>query len=531
MPDTPTYAYVKTDDGAWLASQYWIIDTTYDHDWYVRMVGASLRVPRRTIDWRCWCGADIRGLGGSAPGTHSIAEAPQWISHHVLVDDGSWKGRIITLRPRSGLHLFVEAEVAAAGAGTNVDARSANDETNQNWIVLTSKQGRTALVPVSAGTGSVRMEVEGGVWDDGANIRLNTQSNGSEQSLYLHDRGDGYHMLVFECSGCALDHAAANQSEGANMDQWNPYGDWTRARQHFLLEEPLFRETETGSMTLEGNARVGEVLSASDPASRCLPCNCAGTEGMLYCTTWYRGSTPGSCNVLCQDKANRLDYLVGEGDEGNYLTCIVTARTRYGDIAYRGEVALKSGKVKPLQRIIRFFVDGASVACCEDECARGQAYSVPDKAFAAARKAACSQFDGWYLDAAYTKLFEPGSVIEEDLDLFARNGAVVRYGLSAVSCFENEDRQFYRDAALSELTDAESLLPPSRECWYGDRVAVQLAASVWFEDRGRAREAPCRGGYAAPDAKASPFSAFLVTGDTTIYLDWHPLAYDGVAIA
>ncbi len=532
MPDTPTYAYLRDDAGTWLTSRYWIIDTTYDHDWYAFMVGASLRIPRRENDWRCWCGADIKDLGGNAPGTHTIAEAPQQIPRHVLVNDRSWEGHVVTLRPRAAGHLRADVVGGGRGDGTAVVGWSEADATNQNWIVLSSAQGRTCFVPVHTGGSPLFLDVEGGTWDDGARLQVWPGNGSLAQSYYLHVLDNGYYLIVPECSGCALDLSEGGQHDGTRVVQWNCWGNWHNANQNWKVEEPEFRERVPGLLKASGEGVVGNTLVVSDPADACLPRNYPGTSGMFYRYAWYRGIAPGMCSELARKADERQGYVVGKDDVGCYLTCVVTAHTRYRDIKYRGKVTLPSVFVRDSHVTIRYFADGEADPCFEEQVLIGAFHTVPDHAWRAGEKPSCIAFDGWYGNSAGTDRYEGGVAEGESFDLYGFNLVELAYGLTDRAFSLMSERVCFLDEMLTIPFSQSDALPPASRHRYGDRVSYVRGKTVWFEDMGRAREMPCvLGAFADASASGTIMRTGHLTRNTTVYLDWAILAYDGIALS
>lgn len=532
MPDTPTYAYIREDTGAWLTSRYWIIDTTYDHDWYAYMVGASLRIPRREDDWRCWCGADIKGLGGNAPGTHTIAEAPQWIPRHVLTNDGSWEGHVVTLRPRAAGHLRADAVAGGVGDGTAVVGWSETDATNQNWIVLSSAQGRTCFVPVHTGDSPRFLDVDGGVWDDGARLQIWSGNGSLAQSYYLHSLGNGYHLIVSECSGCALDLFGGGQAEGTHIVQWNCLGNWNNKNQNWKIEEPEFHERVPGIMKVTGKGVAGGTLVAPDPSDACLPRNYPETSGMLYRYAWYRGAIQGMCSEVARRADEQRSYVIGENDEGTYLTCVVTAHTRYRDIKYRGEVMLPSVFVRSSHVNVRYFADGEVDPCFEERVEIGTFHMVPEGAWGAAVKASCTAFDGWYVDSAGTNRYLGGATGGENFDLHGFNLVELAYGLTDRSLSLIGGRMCFLDEALTLPFIESDVLPSASRHRFGDHIIYARGRTVWFEDMGCAREMPCAlGAFADASASGAIMRTGRLTSNATVYLDWGILAYDGIAFS
>ncbi|MBX9032895.1 RICIN domain-containing protein [Gordonibacter massiliensis (ex Traore et al. 2017)] len=539
-PDTHVDSFVRNESGAWMSSTSGFYDTVYDCASFQGPYAThALRVRREAWDWWAWAG--VRAWcdsPDSAYGIDTTAEASQLIPRHPLADDRSWQGKIATLRPEAAPHLRLDASEGGTANGTNMLAWGASDYTNQHWLVLTSAQGRTCLVPVHTGSAPLFADVSSNDWNDGDNVHLWQGTGGWNQSFWLHDLGTGYHLIVPECSGCAFDLYGGGQANGTNVVQWNCYGNWDNPNQHWMLEEPLFREREPGAMTLSGidgagEAEPGAVLAPADPDQACLPRNYPGTAGMFYRYAWYRGVAPGERTVLAREASEDPAYKVTEADEDAYLTCVVKAHARYGDVPYRGEVATASVRVRSRHARIRFFADGAGEPCFVDEAERGCSYEPPRAAQAAAVKPGCSGVDGWYRDAGCAEAYVDGSLVEGDLDLFARNRVELSYAMAGSSCLlASSHAYFFDEAAEHPLLDPQVLLPPPASLHYGDRVTFARGASAWYEDMGRMREASCApGAYADADASGPLMRSARLTRNTVAYLVWRTPAYDGIALS
>ena len=163
-PDTHVDSFIRDETG-WLASKSGFYDTTYDNsNYHGPYVTDTLRVARRSWDWRAWAG--VRAWcdsPDSAYGIDTTAEASQIVPAHVLNDDASWRGKIVTVRPRSAEHLFMDASGGGLDVRTNVVGWQDTFTTNQNWIVVESPQGRTSLVPVHTGASALYLDLQEGI--------------------------------------------------------------------------------------------------------------------------------------------------------------------------------------------------------------------------------------------------------------------------------------------------------------------------------------------------------------------------------
>lgn len=530
-PDTHVDSFIRDETG-WLASKSGFYDTTYDNsNYHGPYVTDTLRVARRSWDWWAWAG--VRAWcdsPDSAYGIDTTAEASQIIPAHVLNDDASWRGKIVTVRPRSAEHLFMDASGGGLDVRTNVVGWQDTFTTNQNWIVVESPQGRTSLVPVHTGASALYLDLQGGDWFDGDNVHLWTPNGGTAQSLYLHDFGDGYHMLVFECSGCALDLDGGGQDNGTNFHQWNPYNDWVTRNRHMKIEEVVFGPRSEGAFAIEGEPRKGGDLSPSDPNATCHPYNYPGTAGMAYRYAWYRGG-PDSRGELVQGPGDKATYRVTEADEGARLTCVVTAYARFQETPYRGEAAAYAD-VPRGEVAVRFFADGEARACYEVEARRDEPFFVPRETWDAAEKEGCAGVEGWFSDAGCSVRFEDGAIVSEPLDLYAYNRVTLAYAQADASCLLRDDRAYFLDEALSTPLQEEDALPDGRTLRFGERVVFERGAPAWFEERGRVRMATCDlGAYASAAAEGVAQRAARLVRNTEAYLLWRTPAYDGIELS
>lgn len=538
-PDTHVDSFVRNEQ-AWVSSTSGFYDTTYDCAWFQGPYAThTLRVSREAWDWWAWAGVRVWcDSPDNAYGINTTAEASQLIPAHVLTDDRSWQGRIVTMSPEVALHLRLDTAGGGRENGTGLWGWQSLDTTSQNWMVLTSAQGRTCFVPVHTGNTPLFVDVASNDWNDGDDVHLWSGTGAWNQSFWLHNLGTGYHLIVPECSGCALDLVGGGQVDGTNVAQYNCYGNWNNPNQHWKLEEVVFREQEPNSLALVGaseheGAVPGDVLAPTDPALSCIPRNYPGTLGMYYRYAWYRGAEAGARAELVQPAGEDSHYQVVEADAGSYLTCVVTAHTRYGDLSYRGEAAAPSVLVRSPQVQVRFFADSEAIPCFVDNVPRGSAYAVSSAAEDAATKSDCAGLDAWYADREYAVLYQDGTLLEEDLDLFARNQVTLTYALASRTCFDDSSRSFFLDETLSvSLPAATELLPSPTLHYHGDKATFERGASVWYEDMGKVREATCASGaYAVPDATGPLMRSARLTRNTVVYLAWRTSAYDGIALS
>ena len=322
--DTHVDSFIRDSSGTWLSSASGFYDTTQDNSSYHGPYVTDTHIVRREA-WDWWAWAGVRAWcdsNDSAYGINTTAEAHQLIPAHCLTDNRWWQNRIATLRPRNALHLYMDT-TAAGGAGTGVCLWSGYEAANQNWIIANSAQGRTCFIPVHVGADAVFLDVAGGVWDDLAAMQVWTGNGGLAQSYYLHNLG-AYHLIVPECSGCAVD-SSGGTVDGTGVIQYNCFGNWSNYNQHWLLQEPVFHEVSYGSMALsglgaDGVAEAGAAVSAPNPQEPCRPCNWGATTGLFWRYTWYRSDGPfGRARVLGQATGLNLGADLGEQIASAYL--------------------------------------------------------------------------------------------------------------------------------------------------------------------------------------------------------------------
>lgn len=542
-PDTHVDSFVRNENG-WIDSRSGFYDTTYDSDSYHGpYVTETLRVPREPWNWWAWAG--VRAWCDSpdnAYGINTTSEASQLIPAHVLVHDASWHGKIVMMRPRPAEHLCLDAAAGGITSGTSVLGWEVLNSTNQHWIVLASNYGRAQFVPVHAGTTQVCLDVAGGDWNDDAPLQLFESNNTKAQSFWLHNRGNGYHLIIPECSGCAVDLNGGGQTNGTRVSQWNCLNYWDNPNFNWKFEEPTFRTRSGGLLTLNGASKPGgELRVVENLNDACYPYNYPGTTGVFWRYEFWRfetepesgytyGNWPGG---TCVQASERAVYVPIEDDAGSYIACGVTAWTkRQPSIKYNGQAETKAVFVMGSQVVVNYHADGDETPCFTERAQVDEPYSLNPQASIAAAKPACAGVDGWYTDQAYEVPFANGTPLKDALELYARNRVELTYAHAETSCLTRDDRQYFADEALSEPLSADAALPPATTWYYGDRVAFERGPSAWFEERGRVREAACeQGAYADATATGSVQRTARLTRNTTAYLKWRTPAYDGISLS
>lgn len=309
-------------------------------------------------------------------------------------------------------------------------------------------------------------------------------------------------------------------------------GNWHNANQNWKIEEPEFHERLPGMLKVVGEGVAGGTLVVCDPSDACLPRNYAGTSGMFYRYAWYRGAAQGMRFEVARKADERQSYVIGEDDEGTYLTCVVTAHTRYRDIKYHGEVILPSVFVRNSHVNVRYFADGEAEPCFEERVAIGVFHTAPDDAWRAAAKPSCVSFDGWYGNAAGTDRYLGRVMQEESFDLHGFNLVELAYGLTDRSLSLMGGRRCFLDEALTVPFIESDILPSVSRHRFGDRIIYARGRTMWFEDMGRVREMPCAlGAFADASASGAIMRTGHLTSNTTVYLDWAILVYDGIALS
>ena len=274
FPDTHVRTFVWNATGGYDEDSHTgFYDTTYDsNSYHGPYCEITHRVSRKSSDWRCHPGAQVWcDSADNANGIWTQEYGRQVIPHHALVNDDFWIGKIVTLRALSSPERY--ADVTAGGAeGTGVVTWSPYDASNQNWGVGRSAQGRCCFVPIHLAR-QTYLDLRGGDWNDRDEFQIYGGNGSLAQSFWLHKIGTrgkdlaGAHLIIPECSGCAMDNRGCGDSLGTTVAQWNCYGDWDNHNQWWILEEPQFREASPGKLKLAGlndagHPVVGQALTA-----------------------------------------------------------------------------------------------------------------------------------------------------------------------------------------------------------------------------------------------------------------------------
>lgn len=542
-PDTHVDSFVRNSSG-WIDSKSGFYDTTYDNSSYHGpYVTDTLRVPREAWDWWAWAG--VRAWcdsPDSAYGINTTAEASQLIPSHVLVHDRSFNGKIVTFRSQAAPHLYLDVCGGGVESGTDVWGWELLNTTNQHWIVLESSYGRSVFVPVHIGNVWRCLDIERGSWDDDDNVDIWNGNSGKAQSFWLHNRGNGYHLIIPECSGCAVDLNGGGQVNGTRVSQWNCLSTWANPNCNWIVEEPEFRTRSGNPLTLEGAAEAGgELHVVEHPNDACYPYNYPGTAGMYWWYEFWRfetepeteyayGSWPGGTRVQASESAS---YVPVDEDAGCYIACGVTAWTRWTtSVKYKGQVQTGALFVKNPSVTVNYHADGEETPCFTENVRVSEPYYLNPEANIAAAKPECAGVDGWYIDKAYEVPFDSGTPLTDALELYARNRVELTYAHAETSCLTRDDRTYFADEALSEPLSADAALPAATTWYYGDRVTFERGPSAWFEERGRMREAACeQGAFADATATGSVQRTARLTRNTVAYLKWRTPAYDGISLS
>lgn len=305
FPDTHVRTFVWNATGGYDEDSHTgFYDTTYDsNSYHGPYCEITHRVSRKSSDWRCHPGAQVWcDSADNANGIWTQQYGRQVIPHHVLVNDDFWIGKIVTLRALSSPDRY--ADVGAGGSeGASVVTWSLYDASNQNWGVGRSAQGRCCFVPIHL-SHQTYLDLSGGDWNDGDRFQIYGGNGSLAQSHWLHRIGTrgkdlaGAHLIIPECSGCAMDNSSCGDSLGTAVAQWNCYGDWDNHNQWWILEEPQFREASPGKLKLAGlndagHPVVGQALSAPGlGGGLTLPKNYGSTSGIYYAYRWHRSAAP-----------------------------------------------------------------------------------------------------------------------------------------------------------------------------------------------------------------------------------------------
>lgn len=482
FPDTHVETYIS-NGSAWVASAYQFCDTTYDSwGYHGPYLTHAHTVRRESGDWwsyagvHAWCNA-----ADNANGINAWAQGQQLIPHHNLNDDKSWRNKIFTMTPRCSPNLRLDVAAGQTGNGSNIFFWEPLDTTNQCWIACGGPYGLTTIEPAHVDTNMCVDSGDTAPWSQGTSVHLWSYVGGTNQALWLHNKGDGYHYPVFHHSGFAMSCSGAGSANGTNAIHHNAFmnnGGASDLACNYKLEEAVFRERAEGAMTVSGTPKPGETLTLANPNEKCIPYNYPGTNGMLYKYTWYRGATKGAKTTVVQAESETSSYTVTAADEGKYLTAVVSAYSRFWGIKYKGEVQLPSILVPDPSVTVSYIVDGGMDACFSEKIRKGSAYNVNTAANEAAAKVGCSGLDGWYTDKLYTKKFENGTVVNEDLALYSRNSLNVEYGYTRQTKDLLSAHQFYKDKAFNAPYDTLALegIPPKASYWYGDTLNLPAFA-------------------------------------------------------
>ena len=208
--------------------------------------------------------------------------------------------------------------------------------------------------------------------------------------------------------------------------------------------------------------------------------------------------------------------------------------------------------VKATINYYRDYAAGDTTPCYVDKTVNtSSGYQINSKADAAAKRADCSDLDGWYTDPECTKKYG-GSWVPSSTDyvlnLYSKNRVTLSYAATSDSWFnKHPSRSVFADKDLSDkLADrtagktasGASIFPASKEAYYGDVVTVSTGKPLWFESEifgsgdKATRELKCSdGAYAYQDGSGDLLKEVRLTSNSTAYLKWLAGSYDCVYAA
>lgn len=533
--DTHVDSYIRNEGGTWVSSTSGFYDTIYDSwDYHGPYVTDIHTVRREAWDWwaiagvRAWCDSP-----DSAYGINTTAEAAQLMPHHTLNDDKSWRNRIFTITPRCSPNLRLDVSGGSTGFGANINFWESTDTTNQCWTACGGTDNLTVIEPVHINS-NMCLDNPGNQWGNGDNVYLGDWHGGYNECIWLHDIGNGYHYPVFHHSGMALDCAGASTTNGTNAQIHNSYmhsGSSGNAACNYKLEEVTFRERSAGDTTITGTPEAGCALTPADPNATCLPYNYPSTSGMFYKYTWYRGSTKGAKENVVQAESETAHYTVQQSDEDKWLTCVVSAYTRYWGIKYKGEVTYESLYIPNPYITITYYADDSTQPVHSEQTRKGTPYSVNIAATNKGTKPDCAGFDGWYTDKTYKTKYVDKTALSTDLNLYARNKITLEYATASNAFILTAGITFFSDEACSVPLDLTKLYPAKATYFYGSTIVFTANSPIYYLDMDNVRSVSrIPGAYPSNPALGTALLRAKLTRNTIMYCNWQADTYDGVTL-
>ena len=384
-------------------------------------------------------------------------------------------------------------------------ARSRGIRRTFTWVVLDDEFVDEAFPEI---VGSAYISKAGWLEEQpGVNLVGTTQGSGALAGVSLRIEGGSLQGTVsarLSSNGAWRDGATAGSA--ANAVSLSLHG--AISQQYRVFYRACSSRSGWGSWTSEGKSASGPARTISGIQVRLEP------KGIAQ---------QGEASSITLDKAW----------SGKFLTCIVRAEAQHRGIPYRGAALSYVVRVGKPVVLVSYVVDDDSSPCYEERIEVGTSYSTPAAALEAGRKQGCSDFDGWYVDKSCETLFEDGSCLQgKRLTLYGRNIATVEYALTDDTKQLLEERECFVDESLTQEATAIWLVPASETVRYGTRLRFRRLPSMWYEDRGRTREATnVPGVFLDAGESSAPAETLKVTGDATLYLAWRSPHYEGIAVS
>ena len=193
--------------------QNWSNNGTYAQHWYVRASSTGYTIQNVKS------GMYLTVAGDNVVQSYYAGSTSQWSFESP---DASTSDTTIR---NVGTGRVLDVAGGSTQSGANVQAYVSNGTTAQQWSF-------SACDLMSAGTyefapaksTDLRLDVDGGLSDDGANVQIWTANGSSAQRWTVTSAGSGYYAIASVASGKVLDIAGGSSSAGTNVQQWGSNG-------------------------------------------------------------------------------------------------------------------------------------------------------------------------------------------------------------------------------------------------------------------------------------------------------------------